>query len=245
MAMAEDIPPPSAALDPANAEPATPRLRPDRQGAFRLLFACLVVVGAGNTMLVAAVLPPLAREIALPDWAAGAIFSASAMLWVITSPIWARQSDRRGRRPLITFGLMAYSLSMASFGIVAALALLGWIEQWWLAGLGLLLARAIFGVAGSATTPAAQAYVADRTSRAERTTEIASLNSAFGFGQAGGPVIAGVLVVSLGLLAPLFVSAIVGLICAVMVARSLPEERAPESVAGPARTRWARLPPGI
>ena len=48
--------------------------RPDRRGAFFLLFFSLMAIGAGNTMLIAAVLPPLTREIGLPDWMAGAVF---------------------------------------------------------------------------------------------------------------------------------------------------------------------------
>ena len=59
--------------------------RPDRRGAFLLLFFCLLAVGAGNTMLTSAVLPPLTRELKLPDWTAGAIFSLSAAVWVVTA----------------------------------------------------------------------------------------------------------------------------------------------------------------
>ena len=57
----------------------------------------------------------------------------------------------------------------------------------------LLTARTLFGVFGSATNPAAQAYVADRTSREERMDEIATLTSGFTLGQVAGPAAAGVL----------------------------------------------------
>jgi MFS family permease len=229
-----DPPNPSPSLETAPDAP-----RPDRRPAFRLLFACLLVVGAGNTMLVSAVLPPLTRALGLPDWAAGAMFSLSAVLWVITSPIWARASDKFGRRPLVAFGLVAYATSMAMTALIGALALGGHISNIWAVIAGLLVARAIFGLGGSATTPAAQAYVADRTSRAERTSEIASLNAAFGFGLAGGPVVAGALVTALGLLSPLVASAAIALVCAWAVWTRLPETRPPQAEAGPARTRWA------
>ena len=58
--------------------------RPDRRNAFILLFFALMAIGAGNTMLLAAVLPQLTREMAMPDWMAGAVFSLSALLWSIT-----------------------------------------------------------------------------------------------------------------------------------------------------------------
>ena len=72
--------------------------RPDRRGAFLLLFFCLLAVGAGNTMLTSAVLPPLTRELSLPDWTAGAIFSLSAAIWVVTAPYWGAKSNVWGRR---------------------------------------------------------------------------------------------------------------------------------------------------
>jgi MFS family permease len=59
---------------------------------YRLLFACLAIVGIGNSMLFA-VLPPIARETGMPDWSVSAIFTLSALLWVLTSPVWGRMSD--------------------------------------------------------------------------------------------------------------------------------------------------------
>ena len=67
---------------------------PDRRGAFSLLFAALLAIGAGNTMLIAAVLPPMTRELGMPDWMAGAIFSLSAALWTISSPFWGKKSSQ-------------------------------------------------------------------------------------------------------------------------------------------------------
>ena len=65
---------------------------PERRGAFRLLFFALMAVGAGNTMLITSVLPLLVRRLELPAWTAGAIFSLSAFLWVVTSPYWGKKS---------------------------------------------------------------------------------------------------------------------------------------------------------
>ena len=174
---------------------------PTARPTFRLLFACLTIVGIGNSMLFA-VLPPIARETGMPDWCVSAIFTVSAILWVITSPIWGRASDTRGRKPLIVLGLSAYAISTASFTIIAALGLdgqLGWVALFF----GLALARLIFGAFGSATNPAAQAYVADTTPAHIRTREIAAITSAFAFGSAGGPALAAGLISNFGLLAPL------------------------------------------
>ena len=84
--------------------------RPDRRNAFILLFFALMAIGAGNTMLLAAVLPQLTREMAMPDWMAGAVFSLSALLWSITSPFWGKASNTWGRRRIAAIGLGGYSL---------------------------------------------------------------------------------------------------------------------------------------
>ncbi|HIK65005.1 MAG TPA: MFS transporter, partial [Henriciella marina] len=101
-------------------QPQLGRDRPDRRGAFRLLFFALLAVGAGNTMLVSAILPPLSRDLGLPDWMAGAIFSLSAALWAITSSFWGRKSNDWGRRPVAALGMLGFSVSMLLFGTSAA-----------------------------------------------------------------------------------------------------------------------------
>jgi MFS family permease len=182
--------------DPFLASEQTPR------PTFRLLFACLAIVGIGNSMLFA-VLPPIARETNMPDWCVSAIFTVSAILWVLTSPVWGRASDTRGRKPLIVLGLSAYAVSTVSFTLVAAFGLAGHVA-WPILFISLATARSIFGGFGSATNPAAQAYVADITPPAIRTREIAAITSAFAFGSAGGPALAAGLIANFGLLAPLY-----------------------------------------
>jgi MFS family permease len=171
---------------------------PGRRKSFRLLFTALLVVGFGNTMLLA-VLPPLSRDIGLSEADVGWIFSLSAFIWMFSSPHWGRESDRVGRRPIVVLGLGAYAISMALLSVLAGLGLLGWLTGTALL-ISLVLARAIFGTFGSASTPASQAYVADRTTPEERTTEMASLSSAFSLGAAVGTGIASGLIAGVGVL---------------------------------------------
>jgi MFS family permease len=132
-----------------------PQPRNERRGAFLLLFVCLLAVGAGNTMLTSAVLPPLTRELGLPDWTAGAIFSLSAAIWVVTAPYWGNRSNIWGRRKVAAIGMFGFAASMLLFALSAAAALAGWITNWILIFALLLAARTLFGVFGSATNPAA------------------------------------------------------------------------------------------
>lgn len=220
-----------------------PQPRHERRGAFLLLFVCLLAVGAGNTMLTSAVLPPLTRELGLPDWTAGAIFSLSAAIWVVTAPYWGNRSNTWGRRRVAAIGMFGFAVSMLLFALSAAAALAGWITGWVLVFVLLLAARTLFGVFGSATNPAAQAYVADRTTREERMDEIATLTSGFTLGQMVGPAAAAALITvgavlsaEVGLLAPVVIITVVAVVIGVLVLVKLPENRPPKTDAGLGRT---------
>lgn len=193
---------------------------------FHLLFACLLVVGAGNSML-AALLPPLVRRLELPDSTIGWIFALSAVLWVFASPYWGRLSDRTGRKPVIASGLAAYAVSMGAFALVVVLGLAGWISGAVLFA-GLMLTRAIFGAFGSAASPAAQAYIADRTSLATRTEELAALTAAFALGQALGPAVTALLAARVGLVFPLVFIALLAAVASFAIVRFLPEQTPPQ-----------------
>ena len=187
---------------------------------FRLLFMCLAVIGIGNSMLFA-ILPPIARELHLPDWTVSAIFSLSALLWVITSPIWGRVSDKKGRKPIIVIGLFAYSTSTILFTIICGLSLY-YKWHWLFVVFALALSRSIFGAIGSATNPAAQAYIADSTPIETRTREIAAITSAYSFGNAAGPALAAALIVGFGLLSPLIIVSFASILGAFALYYNLP-----------------------
>ncbi len=208
-------------------DPAPDQSRPDRRGAFILLFFALMAIGAGNTMLLAAVLPQLTRELDMPDWMAGAVFSLSALLWSLASPFWGERSNRWGRRTVAAIGLAGYSISMLLIWLTGALALGGVLTNIAVIFVCLALARSLFGLIGSAANPAAQAYVADRTSKAERQSEIAFLSSGFSVGSVVGPAFAAALVGLVGILAPALFTALLAALMAALIWFRLPEQRAP------------------
>lgn len=201
--------------------------RPDRRNAFILLFFALMAIGAGNTMLLAAVLPQLTREMAMPDWMAGAVFSLSALLWSLCSPFWGKRSNIWGRKKVAAIGLAGYGLSMFLIWVTGMLALSGIMTSIIAVFVCLALSRALFGMIGSAANPAAQAYVADRTSKAERQGEIAFLSSGFSVGAVIGPAIAAALVAWVGILFPALFTAVIATTMAALIWFRLPETRAP------------------
>lgn len=218
-------------------------LRPDRRGAFLLLFLVSMVVGAGNTMLVGVVMPPLTRELEMPDWTAGAIFSLSAFFWVVVSPFWGEKSTEWGRKPVIVLGLCGYGLSMSFFGIVGSFALAGAITSWVVIFVLLAMSRALFGLIGSGSPPASQAYVADRTTKEERTEELAFLTSGFSIGTIAGPAMAGIFMAIFGLISPPLFTAAFAFSLAFAIFFYLPEETkpaAPKKIKGKTKGLWRK-----
>jgi MFS family permease len=206
-------------------------MRPGRfDTSFALLFAVMLVIAMGNTALQT-VLPALGRRLGAPDAVVAAVFSVSALLWVIAAPFWAARSDRHGRRAMVLVGIGGFTLSLFLCGLFLMAGINGWLAP--LATfLAFILGRVIYGSFGSAAPPAVQALVAGRTSREERTKALTLLASAFGLGTIIGPAVAPYLVIGdlwrggpeVGLAGPAFAFALVGGGIWIAVLRYLPRE---------------------
>ena len=92
----------------------------------------------------------------------------------------------------------------------------------------------LFAIFGSGTGPAAQAYVADRTSRHDRTAGVALVSAAMGVGETLGPGV-GALLAAIDLLAPMYLSAALAVLSAFVSA-----PLAARGAAGGARRHAAR-----
>lgn len=166
--------------------------------------------------------PPLARDLGLSVVETSTIFSISAVAWAITSASWGRASDRYGRRNIAVIGLVGYSVS-----IIALITPLFLVEQKivdlvYLLPL-LILGRLINGLVGSATRPAAFAYMADISKRSKRTKKFARLESSFLIGTIMGPMIGGFLFLYSKSL-PFYVFAFCGFIAAIGIYISFPKK---------------------
>src|SRR5882672_9869123 len=122
----------------------------------------------------------------LPDYAkrfgaqgigyGGLIFAFSAMQFLATALL-GRVSDRIGRRPIL---LTTMLLNAAGYLLFAFAPSYAWV----------FIARVISGFA-SGNISAAQAYVADITTPAERSRGMGMIGAAFGIGFVLGPIIGG------------------------------------------------------
>ncbi|MDP3400911.1 MAG: MFS transporter [Brevundimonas sp.] len=208
---------------------------------FMLLFAVSLIAAAGN-MALQSVLPALGRAFELSDTLVAGAFAISALMWTLTSPVWARLSDRLGRKRVILIGLGGFILSMSGFGLAATAGLEGWLLAVVAFSL-MVVARTVYGLFGSAAPIASQAYVADRTSPAERTQAMSWLASAQGLGTVIGPALAPFFVLPLvGLAGPMYAFAAMGAVVLWAVWRYLPSgdvvRQPTDRLSDPGRGLW-------
>ncbi|HEY0104911.1 MAG TPA: MFS transporter [Rhizomicrobium sp.] len=198
----------------------------ERRGAFAILFVSLLCMGAGQTVLFN-ILPPLSRQLQLSAVETTSTFAVSAALWVVTATYWGRRSDHWGRKPVMLMGLIAFALSFALFASVMLGGLRHWLPAVAVFPL-MIVTRSIYGIFGSGTQPAAQAYVADRTTPQERLKGVATIGSAFGLGTVAGPAIAS-LFTPFGLLVPFYFISGLALASAATIWFALPERTPPRA----------------
>jgi len=210
----------------------------ERQRAFAILFVCLLSVGMGQT-LVFAVLPPIAADLGMSEFETTMIFSLSAFLWILTSTFWGKRSDFMGRKPVILIGVFGFAISTSLVGVVLLAGYWMWISMALMFPL-VMGARAIFGIFGSGAMPASQAYVADRTTRAERAGSIAQIGAAFGLGTVVGPGVAAAFA-EIHILAPFFAVGALAFISGIAIWILLPERTAPKKMLGEKQEKRAEL----
>ena len=189
-----------------------------------LLFVCLMTLGMGHSVLCHFSAFG-ARSGSERSAGLSAIFTSFRRFMGADEPVLGRRSDVWGRKPVILLGLIGFGVSTGGLAILLVIGQQGWLPLMTLYGL-MILIRSIFGFFGSGSPSAAQAYIADRTTRKERTSGVAAIGAAFGMGTIIGPGFAAVLA-AVHLLAPFFAVAIFALCGAVAIALFLPERQKP------------------
>jgi MFS family permease len=217
-----------SASDPSTQAP-TPQATDDQSaiptGRMALLFTVMLVTAAGNTAMHS-VMPSIGTALKINDVWISLAYSWSALLWVMCAPMWARRSDKRGRKAMMALGLVGFIASMSLCGLVLWMGFAGWITG--VATLFLFaLARSAYGGFGSAAPPAVQAYVASRTSRSERTKALSLVASSFGLGTVVGPVLAPLMIIpffGIGLTGPAWCFALLGVVTLIVLRLRLPDD---------------------
>lgn len=183
-----------------------------------IVFTTVVIdlVGFG---LVLPILPLWAEEFGASPVQIGLITASYAVMQLLFAPVWGRLSDRYGRRPVILVSLAGSAVSALMIGLAGTLLIV-------------LIARLLQGIAG-ASYAAAQAYVADVTTREERARGMGMIGAAFGLGFVLGPAL-GAVFSSIDQRLPFFVAAGLAATNLVIAWFRLPESRRPGTAPAPA-----------
>ncbi len=129
--------------------------------------------------------PLYARGIGLNDAQIALVMGVQLTTTMIAKPLSGRLSDRLGRKPMILAGLF---LCAASLPVIPALSSL------WL----LFLVSALFGLGVAVVTPSTTALVADLVRAGRMGSAMGAFGTIWDTGEALGPILAGLLIASLG-----------------------------------------------
>lgn len=197
-------------------------------GAPLAIVVLTVVIDLVGFGIVLPILPLWAERFGASPTEIGLLTASYSLMQVVFAPVWGRLSDRVGRRPVILVTLAGSALSALLIGLAGTL---------WL----LFVARILNGVSG-ASYAAAQAYVADVTTREDRARGMGLIGAAFGVGFILGPAI-GAGFAALDPAAPFFAAAALSAANLVFAWLRLPESRRPGTAVGAAAggSRWERL----
>jgi MFS family permease len=143
-----------------------------------LFFALLATItGVG---IVVPLLPVYADNLGAGGLYIGLIFGAFSISRTLLLPLFGRWSDRKGRKPFIVVGLLAYALVSVAFIVFPR------VHQ-------MIAIRFFQGMASAMIMPAIQAYIGDITPRGREGFVTGVFNMSLFFGLSLGPVAGGVI----------------------------------------------------
>jgi DHA1 family multidrug resistance protein-like MFS transporter len=175
---------------------------------FAILSFALIVVMLGFGMVIP-IFPFYIEDLGAGGSELGLLIAVSALLEFIFGPVWGGISDRIGRKPILSIGMVGYALSTFLFGIST--------ELWML-----FAARAVSGILSSATLTAAMAYVSDTTSKEDRGGGMGKLGAAMALGVILGPGVGGWLARD-SLSLPFFIASGMAVLSLLLILIFLPE----------------------
>lgn len=160
--------------------------------------------------LIFPVMPFIKNEYHFSAFDMGVMSSLFAFVQFIASPIVGRISDKTGRKPMLVWGLLVFSIAEFVFALSQRL----WLFD---------LSRAVDGLSAAMFVPTSMALAADLTSVKDRAKVIGWLSAAFSGGLILGPGLGGILA-NISYKFPFWVAGILGIISTVVAVIFLPKD---------------------
>jgi DHA1 family tetracycline resistance protein-like MFS transporter len=144
-----------------------------------LIFLAVFIDLIGFGILIP-ILPTIAsRDFSASEFEVGFLVAVFSLIQFIFNPYFGQLSDRIGRKPIIVFCLLLSCLSYTIFAFSTSYFLI-------------LISRIISGLGGSSIS-VAQAYIADITTKEDRSKGMGMIGAAFALGFVFGPLAGGFL----------------------------------------------------
>lgn len=160
--------------------------------------------------LIFPVMPFIKNEYHFSAFDMGVMSSLFAFVQFIASPIVGRISDKTGRKPMLVWGLLVFSIAEFVFALSQRL----WLFD---------LSRVVDGLSAAMFVPTSMALAADLTSVKDRAKVIGWLSAAFSGGLILGPGLGGILA-NISYKFPFWVAGILGIISTVVAVILLPKD---------------------
>lgn len=129
--------------------------------------------------IIIPLLPFYAQKFGANATTVGLLMSSTAITQFLFNPVWGRFSDKFGRRPVMLLTVLGSALAYTMFGFASSM-------------LVLFVSRLLAGITG-ATIGVAQSYIADLTTKEDRSKVLGQLSAAFSLGFVFGPILSGFL----------------------------------------------------
>lgn len=150
-----------------------------KKSSLSLIFLVVFVDLLGFGILIP-ILPTFAvKALHVPESAIGIVLAVYSLVQFIFNPIFGSLSDKYGRRKIILFTLLLNASGYIIFAFTHSFLML-------------LISRVVAGIGGS-SIGVAQAYIADVTTKENRSKGMGLIGVAFGLGFVFGPIIGGLL----------------------------------------------------
>lgn len=181
---------------------------PAARSRFAVIFFTVLIdlIGFG---IIIPILPYYAQRLGAGGLGLGALLGVFSLMQFGATAFLGRTSDRVGRRPILLATMVVNALGYLLFAAAHSYPVL-------------FVARVVSGFAGG-NISAAQAYIADITTPAERSRGMGIIGAAFGLGFVIGPAVGGLSAHYLGPAAPGLVAAGLSLVNFVSAYLILPE----------------------
>lgn len=149
------------------------------KSALSLIFLTVFIDLLGFGILIP-ILPSFAKkELGVDETAIGIAIAIYSFVQFLFNPFFGKLSDKHGRKPVIVVSLFLNAIGYVLFAYTHSYIML-------------LVSRVIAGIGGS-SIGVAQAYIADVTTKENRSKGMGLIGAAFGLGFVFGPLMGGIL----------------------------------------------------